>query len=162
MANLYEITERYNNLLELLDNEETTQDILNSALNELQDEFNEKALNIVKFIKNLESDVNGLDAEEKRLKAKKMAYKNKIDGLKKYLENGLIVSGFKKLDLGVFNISIAKNPPSLNILDEKLIPKEYLIEQAPKIDNTSIKNAIKEGKDVAGCELVQKESLRIK
>lgn len=162
MANLYEITERYNNLLELLDNEETTQDILNSALNELQDEFNEKALNIVKFIKNLESDVNGLDAEEKRLKAKKMAYKNKIDGLKKYLENSLIVSGFKKLDLGVFNISIAKNPPSLNILDEKLIPKEYLIEQAPKIDNTSIKNAIKEGKDVAGCELVQKESLRIK
>lgn len=162
MANLYEITERYNNLLELLDNEETTQDILNSALNDVQDEFNEKALNIVKFIKNLESDVNGLDAEEKRLKAKKMAYKNKIDGLKKYLENGLIVSGFKKLDLGVFNISIAKNPPSLNILDEKLIPKEYLIEQAPKIDNTSIKNAIKEGKDVAGCELVQKESLRIK
>lgn len=162
MANLYEITERYNNLLELLDNEETTQDVLNSALNDVQDEFNEKALNIVKFIKNLESDVNGLDAEEKRLKAKKMAYKNKIDGLKKYLENGLIVSGFKKLDLGVFNISIAKNPPSLNILDEKLIPKEYLIEQAPKIDNTSIKNAIKEGKDVAGCELVQKESLRIK
>lgn len=162
MANLYEITERYNNLLELLDNEEITEDVLSSALNDVQDEFNEKALNIVKFIKNLESDVNGLDAEEKRLKAKKMAYKNKIDGLKKYLENGLIVSGFKKLDLGVFNISIAKNPPSLNILDEKLIPKEYLIEQAPKIDNTSIKNAIKEGKDVAGCELVQKESLRIK
>lgn len=71
MANLYEITERYNNLLELLDNEEITQDILNSALNEVQDEFNEKALNIVKFIKNLESDFKGLDAEEKRLKAKK-------------------------------------------------------------------------------------------
>lgn len=162
MANLYEITERYNNLLELLDNEEITQDILNSALNEVQDEFNEKALNIVKFIKNLESDVNGLDAEEKRLKAKKLAYKNKIEGLKKYLESGMIFSGLKKIDLGVFNISIAKNPPSLNILDEKLIPKEYLIEQAPKIDNTSIKNAIKEGKEIAGCELVQKESLRIK
>ena len=56
MANLYEITERYNNLLDLLDNEEITQDILNNALNEVQDEFNEKALNIVKFIKNLESD----------------------------------------------------------------------------------------------------------
>lgn len=77
MANLYEITERYNNLLELLDNEEITEDVLSSALNDVQDEFNEKALNIVKFIKNLESDVNGLDAEEKRLKAKKMAYKNK-------------------------------------------------------------------------------------
>lgn len=162
MANLYEITERYNNLLDLLDNEEITQDILNSALNEVQDEFNEKALNIVKFIKNLESDVNGLDAEEKRLKAKKLAYKNKIEGLKKYLESGMVFSGLKKLDLGVFNISIAKNPPSLNILDEKLIPAEYLIEQAPKIDNTSIKNAIKEGKEIAGCELVQKESLRIK
>lgn len=162
MANLYEITERYNNLLDLLDNEEITQDILNSALNEVQDEFNEKALNIVKFIKNLESDVNGLDTEEKRLKAKKTAYKNKIEGLKKYLESGMIFSGLKKIDLGVFNISIAKNPPSLNILDEKLIPKEYLIEQAPKIDNTAIKNAIKEGKEIAGCELVQKESLRIK
>ena len=91
-----------------------------------------------------------------------MAYKNKIEGLKKYLESGMIFSGLKKIDLGVFNISIAKNPPSLNILDEKLIPKEYLIEQAPKIDNTSIKNAIKEGKEIAGCELVQKESLRIK
>lgn len=162
MANLYEITERYNNLLELLDNEETTEDVLSSALNDVQDEFNEKALNIVKFIKNLESDVNGLDAEEKRLKAKKMAYKNKIDGLKKYLENGLIVSGFKKLDLGVFNISIAKNPASVNILDEKLIDKKYLIEQEPKIDKKAILNDLKNNIDVKGCEIHQAESLRIK
>lgn len=78
MANLYEITERYNNLLELLDNEEITEDVLSSALNDVQDEFNEKALNIVKFIKNLESDVNGLDAEEKRLKAKKWHTKTRL------------------------------------------------------------------------------------
>lgn len=162
MANLYEITERYNNLLELLDNEEITEDVLNSALNDVQDEFNEKALNIVKFIKNLESDVNGLDAEEKRLKAKKMAYKNKIDGLKKYLENGLIASGFKKLNLGVFNISIAKNPASVNILDEKLIDKKYLIEQEPKIDKKAILNDLKNNIDVKGCEIHQGESLRIK
>ncbi len=43
----------------------------------------------------------------------------------------MIFSGLKKLNLGVFSISIAKDFLSLNILDE-LIPKEYLIEQAPK------------------------------
>ena len=54
MAKLYEITERYQNLELLLDNaDENVKQVLLDGLNEIKEEFNEKALNLVKYIKNI-------------------------------------------------------------------------------------------------------------
>lgn len=52
MAKLYEITERYQNLELLLDNaDENIKQVLLDGLNEIKEEFNEKALNLVKYTK---------------------------------------------------------------------------------------------------------------
>ena len=163
MAKLYEITERYQNLELLLDNaDENIMQVLLDGLNEIKEEFNEKALNLVKYIKNIESDIEGFKSEEKRLSERRKTLENQKESIKEYLYTEMNKINQKKVDLGLFKLNIQNNPASVNILDEKLIDKKYLIEQEPKIDKKAILNDLKNNVDVKGCEIHQGESLRIK
>ena len=163
MAKLYEITERYQNLELLLDNaDENIKQVLLDGLNEIKEEFNEKALNLVKYIKNIDSDIDGFKAEEKRLSERRKTLENQKESIKEYLYTEMNKIGQKKVDLGLFKLNIQNNPAGVNILDEKLIDKKYLIEQEPKIDKKAILNDLKNNVDVKGCEIHLGESLRIK
>lgn len=163
MSKLYEITERYQNLEIILDNaDENLKEILLSSLEEIKEEFNEKALNLVKYIKNIESDIDGFKAEEKRLEGRRKSLESQKESIKEYLYTEMVKIGQKKADLGLFKLNIQKNPASVNVLDEKLIDKKYLIQQEPKIDKKTILNDLKNNVEVKGCEIKQGESLRIK
>ena len=48
------------------------------------------------------------------------------------------------------------------ISSENIIPEDYKVEQAPKVDKKKILNDLKEGKYVPGAELKQDERLNIK
>lgn len=159
---LYEITERYNNILSLIDDENVSDDLIQNALEEVKEDFKEKALNLSKLIKNIESDICALDREEKRLYALKKAYKTKMESIKNYLFINMQTNNFKKLDLDIFKLTIAKNPPSLVVLPNSSIPQNYLIMQEPKIDTKKLKEDIKNGLVIKGVSLEQKESLRIR
>ena len=64
---LYELTESYLNLQELLENPEVPQELITSALEQVGEELEIKAENIAKLIKTLEVDITGFKEEEKRL-----------------------------------------------------------------------------------------------
>lgn len=163
MSKLYEITERYQNLEMIWDNaDENLKEILLSSLEEIKEEFNEKALNLVKYIKNIESDIDGFKAEEERLATRRKSLENQKESIKEYLYTEMVKIGQKKADLGLFKLNIQNNPPSVNVIDEKLIDKKYLIEQEPKIDKKAILNDLKNNVEVKGCEIKQGESLKIK
>lgn len=163
MSKLYEISERYLNLEALLDrSDENIKEILLEGLNEIKEEFNEKALNLVKYIKNIESDIDGFKAEEKRLADRRKTLENQKESIKEYLYIEMQKIGQKKADLGLFKLNIQSNPASVKVLDEKLIDKKYLIEQEPKIDKKAILNDLKNNLEVKGCEIHQGESLRIR
>lgn len=163
MSKLYEISERYLNLEALLDrSDENIKEILLEGLNEIKEEFNEKALNLVKYIKNIESDIDGFKAEEKRLSDRRKTLENQKESIKEYLYIEMQKIGQKKADLGLFKLNIQSNPASVKVLNEKLIDKKYLIEQEPKIDKKAILNDLKNNLEVKGCEIHQGESLRIR
>lgn len=163
MSKLYEITERYQNLEIILDNaDENLKEILLSSLEEIKEEFNEKALNLVKYIKNIESDIDGFKAEEERLATRRKSLENQKESIKEYLYTEMVKIGQKKADLGLFKLNIQNNPASVNVIDEKLIDKKYLIEQEPKIDKKAILNDLKNNVEVKGCKIKRGESLRIK
>ncbi|MFQ9546240.1 MAG: siphovirus Gp157 family protein, partial [Clostridium sp.] len=46
--------------------------------------------------------------------------------------------------------------------DEKLIPEEYWIEQAPVLDKKTLLAALKAGEEIPGVSIKQTESLRIR
>lgn len=153
---LYDIAEIYENL-ENIDDEvavATAMDAVDAALEE-------KLESTAKVIRNLEAEAEALEAEEKRLKARKTAVRNRIADIKGYVQENLEAIGKDKVTSGIFKWSIQANAPSVNILDESLIPDDYWkIERKPM--KTEIKKAIESGELTEGVELVRTKSLRLR
>lgn len=153
---LYEIVEAYQNLSELEESED-----IKKALDVISDEFDVKAENIVKVIRNMEADEKALRDEEIRLADKRKSIGNKKENLKEYLFSSMRAIGKPKMKAGIFNINIQKNPQSIKIIDENIIPDKYKI-TSYKLDKKQLKEDIKEGLDIEGAELVQTEGIRIR
>lgn len=155
--NLYELTEAYQNLLDLdLEAEEVTK-----HLKTIEDEIEIKAENIAKALKDLEAEAEAYKKEIERLSDKKKSAENRAKRLKEYLQMAMEEVDKKKFKTNLFSFNIQKNAPYLKILDENKIPEEfYKVEK--KLDKTEFKKAVKAGKYLDVAELVQTESLRIR
>lgn len=161
MAKLYELTEQYSNLMELLDNPEVPQEMLEESLNKINDELDVKLENIVKVIKSMEVDVKGFKEEEKRLADRRKSSENRITNLKEYVEGAMRATGIKKVNGKVFTLGIQKNVPSVDITDENSIPEEYFILEK-RLVKKKVLEAHKEGRKVPGTTIKRTESLRIR
>lgn len=161
MAKLYEIVGAFKELLEMASEENMDQKLISDTLEGIEFEFEEKADGYAKVVKMLEGDVEAIDKEIKRLTEKKNTIKNNISGIKKNLENAMLLTGKTKFKTLLFGYNIQKNPASVSIDDETLIPKDFWIEQEPKLDKKSLAAYLKEN-EVSWAHLTQTESLRIR
>ena len=153
---LYEITDAYLSL----DEAEKTDEII-KVLDGIKDEFDKKAENTVKVIRNFEADIQALRGEEKRLADKRKSLEKKKEDLKEYLYFNMERLNLRKVNAGLFDINIQKNPQSIKILDEATIPDKYKI-ASYRIDKKTLKDDIKDGLEIEGVSLVQTEGIRIR
>ncbi len=153
---LYEITDAYLSL----DEAEKTEDVI-KVLDGIKEEFDKKAENTVKVIRNFEADIQALKDEEKRLADKRKSLEKKKEDLKEYLYFNMERMKVKKINAGLFDINIQKNPPSIKILDEATIPLRYKI-LTYDLDKKLMKDDIKKGLEIKGVELEQSEGIRIR
>lgn len=156
--NLYELSQNYLAVQDMDLEPETLKDTLDS----IEETFEDKAENIAKLIRNLEADKKAFEEEEKRFKEKRQTADNRIKSLKLYLEDNMRLTGKTKFKTGVFNFAIQNNPPSVEVFDESLLPKQFLIAQPVKIDRAGIKELLKAGEEVPGAELKHSTGLRIR
>lgn len=159
MASLYEFTAAANELYELLQSEEIDDQTFLDTLEAMG--ANDKVESYCQIIKQFQNDVEMYKSEIDRVTAKKRAAENAIDRMKNALLNFMKQSGQKKVSAGTFIVSTA-NSQSVNIIDESKLPKEYLIEQPPKVDKAGIKKAISGGAVIDGAEIVVNEGVRIR
>jgi len=165
---LYEVSEQYRNAIEkLFEYDSVTGELisLNAAeLSQIQDNFEDKAISVASYIKNLEALSRDIDYAILGMKVRKNNVDMKIERLKDYLITSLEkcnVTNIKKSPL--FEISIKKNPPSMIILDPSKIPSSYLRTETVTIrDNSLIKSDLKEGKRVPGAVLESRTRIDIK
>ena len=162
MAKLYELTGMYNSLWALVEDEEMDLTQLEQAMQSVEGDIQEKAEGMAKIVKQIDGDVTTIKAEMDRLAAKKKALENKKDGLKAYLTEQLGIAGLDKVKTPIFTVAMQNNPPSVNVLDETQIPRNYFIPQDPVLDKKGILAALKEGQEVPGAEIKQGRSLRIR
>ena len=154
MATLYEIDERIKALVD----EETGEIRDFEAFYALGMELSDKRENIAMWIKDLLAEAQMYKAEIQSLERRKSLAEHKADNLKKYLAANLNGEKFKTSKV---ECSFRKSE-SVNVTDISAIPEIYLKYSEPTADKTAIKAAIKEGKEIAGAELVTKNNLQIK
>ncbi len=157
---LYEMSQSYNQLLEIADS--IDEDVFRDTLSAIEEAIEDKVENVGKFIRCLEVDAKAIREEEQRLADRRKAIENKISNTKEYLQNKMEVAGIDKVKRATLTVSIQNNPPSVEIADESLIPSDYMIAQPSKIDKKSILSALKDGEEIPGCEIKQTRSVRIK
>ncbi|NFF66791.1 siphovirus Gp157 family protein [Clostridium sporogenes] len=161
MAKLYELTQNYNNLLDLVDNPEVPKEVLEESLNQIHEEMDIKLENVAKVIKSIEVDAKGLKEEEKRLADRRKSLESRIVNLKQYAENSMKAIGLKKIKGKIFTLGIQKNAPSVEITEEENIPEQYFAIEK-KLVKKDILSALKEGIEIPGAAIKQTESLRIR
>lgn len=161
MAKLYELANNYRNLTELIDREDVEQDLIKNALKECQGDIEEKVDNIVKLIRNTESDIEGYKAEEKRLNARRKSLENTVTSLKNYLDSNLKALNLREVKTKLFSCKYQKSKASVEVLDQEVIPKEFIVIEE-KVDKKKLYEALKAGQEIEGASLKENESLRIK
>lgn len=157
---LYEISQAIIDLAAAYEQGEIPAEAYKDTLQGMEMEFEDKAEQIAKFIRNLETDNLALQAEIDRLQDKMTANNNQVKRLKEYLMEQLKLAGKDKLITPLFKLIICKNggEPPMQIIGA--VPDEYkkLVE-----DNVKIREALKSGKTLDFAILGERgEHLRIK
>lgn len=139
------------------------QELINDNLDSMELAFNEKAESLVKYTQNIEADIKQVDDMIKQLQARKKTMKNKVDSFREYIRHNMEANGFNKIECPLFTMTLKKAPAVLDVIDESLIPDEFVdVEVVEKINSTKLKNALKAG-EVEGARLVEgKRALMIK
>lgn len=161
MANLYNLSTKHRQLLNMLDEGYSIED-LQDTLDSIEVDMNTKVDNTVGLIRSIEADTDAIDKEIKRLQALKKQKNNFIGRLKQHLQDALEVQQKDNYRTATNYIYKRNNQPSLNITNEALIDKAYRIPQPDKYDKKTMKEDILAGADVEGAELVSSTSLVVK
>lgn len=148
---LYELSQNYNNLYDLLENEEVSLEVIEEALVDIEDGIETKFENIARLIKRFEGTVNTFKEEEKRLNTRRKVYENRITSLKDYMLNQLEFMERTKIEGETFTVRKQKSPKSINI-DESLLKDAYLVQQKPKTNKKLIKEDLDNGVEVEGAK----------
>lgn len=159
-----EYKEAFNQLTE--DNMEDF-DWVEKILLNINQKFEEKAQNVSLYVLSLESEVEEMESQRRKIidimdnKIDKM--KCRKESIRQYLFNNMKDINKKSIKTPIIDIVIRKNPPRTIIEDESKISQEYKIKvETIKINKNLIKQDIKLGKLISGAFLQDSESLIIK
>ena len=149
----------------IMEQEEITPELKDQLEKELTELLQQKSQNIIGYTKNIELTIEAMKTEEKRISEQRKVLENKLDNFKQYVKECMEQNGIKKIETGLGAISIAKNPISIEIENEKEVPDEFkTVITTTKIDKTKIKNNFKETGEIPDGVKINTEntSLRIK
>lgn len=161
MGTLYELKSEYIQLRDMAGDPDISPEALRDTMDAINGELEDKADGYAKVIRELEAEEAGLDAEIKRLQARKSAVSGNKGRIKDALESAMRETGKLKFKTALFSFRIQKNPPSVAILSEN-IPLDYLVVPDPQPDKKRILAELKAGATFDWAELRQTEALRIR
>ena len=165
---LYELTDQYRQVWDLVDNPEIPEDAILDTLEGIQGEIMDKAESIAIILKKLNADVEAFKQEEKNLKERLGTIERKIDRLTDYLSAELQKAELLKVTTPRASISFrASKAVEIRNEDEFLkwaeLNADYLLDyKAPTISKSKVKTAIDDGKEIPYAEIVTRNNLQIK
>lgn len=164
MASVYELGNGLDTLWNLIEDETVEDEALLDAFENITDDLKVKFENCCKYIKNTDTLIDGLDAEIKRLQARKKALENGEKRLKAMMLDVQKKSGEKKLECGTFTTTVQANPEKVivDVDDVYAIPEDYLKYSEPEVNKTAVKKALQSGEQFTWAHLEKTDGLRIR
>lgn len=162
---LYKLANEYKQFLDLAEAGELDAQTIKDTMEALNDEFQVKATNCMRVIRQLEADSAGLKLEIDRMKSLQEKADKSAESLKEYIKECMASAGHDKLDLGVFKLTLKAATKAVEITDTALIPDDYwrVVPETKAVDKALISTMLKLEKDVPGAKLVDgKRALLIK
>ena len=162
---LYELSNDYLSAFDFLTDPENEVDkqVVSDTLEAISGDFEDKAINVAKYLKNLESSAKAIKEAEAEMMKRRKSFEKRVAGLKDYLKGNLEITGIKKIESPFFKISIAKNPVSVFVSDESIIPDEFFETRTLRtLNKTALKKSLQDGFVIHGAELKNGTRLNIK
>jgi hypothetical protein len=157
---LYEINDLYYECLsQTIDEEGEVKDTeLYELLDDIQEELEKKALNVGAMFKSLSAEAFAIRQEEVSLAKRRRSIENQAERLKEYLFMN-VPSGLKLSDARC-KLSWRKSEV-VDIENPEALPGE-LQKVVITADKAKVKELLKQGKQLEGCRLIEKDNLQIK
>ena len=154
MANLYDLSARYQ---QLLDQDELNADEL-AELESLHDNVEDECINRGKYIRNMEAEACAIMDAINEMGFRCQSLKHKIEKQKSTLIERMMDCNINKITKSpLFQISLKRNPVKLVEYNCDFIPDKYFTLTQPvpikKLDKIAIKQDIQCGIEVPGCGL---------
>jgi hypothetical protein len=162
---LFEIAKEYRAITDVLMDSGADEQTLNDTLEGEAWPLELKAQNYGFVIRNLEATAASIKEAEAQMAARRKALEKRAAYMLERLKTGMEIAGVNELSCPYFQIKIKKNPPAIDVWDEKQIPEQYWVQPEPPpktIDKKAIKAAIDADIDVPGAKKVQGTRLEIR
>ena len=151
---LYEIESAIMDCVDSDTGEIIDEDKLTALLMERSDKLEGVAL----WIKNLESLISALKAEEDALKKRRETATKKVESLKSWLS---ATADYQKFETSRVAVSFRRSEQT--VVDESVIDKKWFKEKITYTpDKSAIKAAIKAGQTIDGAKIIVNQNIQIK
>ncbi len=160
-STLYDIANEFEKSLDnLLDHDDSD---LIKEIESIEGEFKLKSANVAKYIRNLEHLAFGIKEIENSQKERRISLEKKIARLKDYLRINFEKTNTEKIESDDIVIAMYKNPVKVNIIDEEKIPEKFFqIKETKLLNKDKLKESLRNGENIPGCELIQEKRISIK
>jgi hypothetical protein len=159
---IYQIEQSYNQLAEqLIDNDGELTTELAEQLAITEEQLQNKSVAYSFVIKQMDADIDIIDAEIKRLQAAKKQREKATEYLKDRIKHAMELFQIEEIKTPLVKINFRKSE-TVEVADVNTLPAAYkVVKLTEQADKAAIKAALKDGVDVAGCSIATHRNLHI-
>ena len=165
MSTLYKLTATMKHLLDLVQSGEVDQETIEDTIEsmDLTTDIERKIDGYAYVMDELKASNERIRNEEKRLAQRRRVQQNNYDRMRETLLDQMKLLEMDRVKTDKYTVSVRKNPVKVVVSDESNIPKDFFVEQRPKVDRKKLKEHLESsGEHLDGVELTQEESLQIR
>jgi hypothetical protein len=160
---IYQIEQSYNQLAEeLIENGGELTPSLEDQLAITEEQLQTKSVAYSFVIKQMDADVDIIDAEIKRLQNLKKQREKASEYLKERIKHAMDTFSIEEIKTPLVKINFRKSE-SVEVDDVNQLPAAFkVVKVTEQADKAAIKAAIKDGVNIIGCSIVEHRNLQIK
>ena len=160
---IYQIEQSYNQLAEeLIDNGGELTPELSEALAITEEQLQNKSVAYSFVIKQIDSEVDIIDVEIKRLQAMKKTRENASERLRANIKHAMELFNIDEIKTPLVKINFRKSE-AVEVDDVNKLSAPYkVVKVTEQADKAAIKSALESGIEIPGCRIVANRNLQIK